>query len=222
MPKQKTPCPRCGMMLWAGQMPQHRPTCDALPLPGDLLQMLKASGLSVHAFAQSLGYESSVVIRKRLLLVDGMTGDGLKEITRQAKEAAQTASMITCGRCGRQISAGHTAVHNYACQAHPPGVELVAEWRKSGLRVAPFCGVTGYEANHVTAVLEAHGVTKAERDAAKTAHSLERVETCVRCDIRLDRAPGCYGLVCDYCLREVKRKYSKPLPTAYMMVGMRG
>jgi len=221
MSKTKHPCPRCGMLLAAAQLAQHRPTCDALPLPDDLLKMLKASGLSVHAFAQSLGYESSVVIRKRLLLVDGMTGDGLKEITRQAKEAAQTASMITCKRCGRQVSAGHTAVHNYACEAHPPGVELVAEWRESGLRVAPFCGVTGYEANHVTAVLDAHNVSKAERDAAKTAHSLERGKRCKRCNFPT-RGLRVWKGICQYCVAEGARRYGLPVPAAALAVGMRG
>jgi hypothetical protein len=48
---EKSPCPRCGMMLWAGQMPQHMPTCERLPLPADLRREFEASGMSVHAFA---------------------------------------------------------------------------------------------------------------------------------------------------------------------------
>ena len=186
MPKQKTPCPRCGMMLWAGQMPQHRPTCDALPLPDELRAEFEASGMSVHAFALSYGFNSGGVIRKRLAL-SGLTLDELAAIGRQVSRSLPR-DFVTCERCGRRVGEKQTAVHAKTCQAHPPGVELVAEWRKSGLRVAPFCGVTGYEANHVTAVLDAHNVSKAERDAAKTAHSLERVDRCKRCDYPANRA----------------------------------
>jgi hypothetical protein len=217
--KQKTPCPRCGMMLWAGQLPQHMPTCERLPLPADLRREFEASGMSVHAFALSYGFNSGGVIRKRLLL-SGLTLDDMAAIGRQISRSAHR-EFVTCKRCGRRVGAKQTAVHRHACDAHPPGVELVAEWRKSGLRVEPFCNVKGYQQHHVTGVLDAAGVTKAERDAGKTAHSLERVERCKRCDYPANRARMFEG-ICQYCVAEGARRYGLPVPAAALAaVGMR-
>jgi hypothetical protein len=215
MPKQKTPCPRCGMLLWAGQLPQHTPTCERLPLPADLRREFEASGMSVHAFALSYGFNSGGVIRKRLLL-SGLSLDDMAAIGRQISRSAHR-EFVTCDRCGRRVGAKQTAVHRHTCGAHPPGVELVAEWRESGLRVAPFCGVTGYEANHVTAVLDAHGVTKEERDGAKTAHSLEKAALCKKCQLPMGRIRSWEG-VCQFCIQDAARRYGMAVPAAAMVV----
>jgi hypothetical protein len=215
MPRPKQECPRCGMTLAAAQLAQHRPTCDALPLPDDLRREFENSGLSVYAFALTYGFKSSGIIRKRLILA-GMDADTLAAIGRQISRAAHR-EFVTCERCGRSVGAKQNAIHAKTCEAHPPGVELVAEWRESGLRVEPFCNLNGYAQNHVTAVLDAHGVTKAERDAAKTAHSLEKAETCKKCQLPMGRIRSWEG-VCQFCIQDGARRYGMAVPVLAMVV----